>query len=199
MKCIWIIIFCLISCFILLSVCFKKEKYTTNTTPKGIVFFDIDGTLTHAIDKDRIIQVCLDYGFRVGIVSASFRSRDDACKQSWMPPKLCKLFSETDFELFNTLINMNGKLQFPQNYPYKESYGYKKGFAMVYSRDHCVDTQNIPDSRLILFDDDPGFIRDVKRFNPQLRVVCGGSACSGGLSRLTPELVEGSLKRILNK
>ena len=58
----------IIFCFIILLFClisFHKKVY------KGLILFDIDGTLTKKKENYDIVQYCIDKGWAVGICTAN--------------------------------------------------------------------------------------------------------------------------------
>jgi hypothetical protein len=161
---------------------FIKEKYGRSTSKpvKGLCYFDIDGTLTTAQgDPDELVQACFDNDFAVGIATASNRKISDICngdipKEGWVPSLLCKQFNR-DGKMYNSLSQVAGKTHFPVAYPYQSSYGYKKGFNMKYGRDNFY--KDVPDKCVVLFDDNPEFIRGVKHFNARLSTQCANKTC----------------------
>jgi hypothetical protein len=164
---------------------------------KGICYFDVDGTLTTANgDKDEMMKACLDNNFDIGIITASPRTLDDSCdgdisKVNWMPNSLCKKFNETGGRLFNSTVSVAGNSKLPSNYPKGYGPGYIKGFDMSFCRDSFYP--QIPDKCLLLFDDDPDYLKGVKQFNPNLNVQCANTSCGG--SKLDINVVKDAIDR----
>lgn len=180
-------------------------KCLSNNTEKikGICYFDIDNTLTSAQgNPDEIIQECLDNNFAVGIVTASGRTIDDICSEdkaggyqnaNWMSNKLCKQFRENDGKMFNSLRIVAGKTVFPKDYPSDKSFGYIKGFDMDYGK--TLSYPSVPDKCVVLFDDNPDVLRDVKKYNPSLETQCSHPTCGGQL--LTKEIVRKKIQSMI--
>ena len=169
---------------------------------KGICYFDIDGTLITANgDRDEMMKTCLDNNFDIGIITASPRTLDMLCnldtgksKEKWMPDTLCKRFSDTGGMLFNSSNTVAGKNHLPTNYPKDSSdYGYIKGFDMTFCRDSFYP--DIPDKCLLLFDDDPIYIKGVNKFNPTLDVQCANAECGGDI--LDINIVKKAVNRLI--
>ena len=170
---------------------------------KGICYFDIDDTLTSAMENtDEIIQECLDNNFAVGIITASGRTIDDICSgdkaggyqnANWMSNKLCKQFREENGKMFNSLRVVAGNTEFPESYPNGSSYGYIKGFNMQYGKDNYYP--DVKDKCTILFDDNPYVLNDVKKFNPNFEVQCANRMCGGDL--LSKDMVKQKIQRMI--
>jgi hypothetical protein len=140
--------------------------------PKGICYFDIDGTLTTAPDdsayKDEMMKQCLDNDFAIGIVTASPRTIDDICdgnkaRVHWMSNLLCKQFRENGGKMYNSTTQVAGSFKFPPEYNPNASQGYVKGFDMKYGRDKFYS--DIPDKCVVLFDDQQPVLDGVSDFN----------------------------------
>jgi hypothetical protein len=171
----------------------SSDAVEINHTTNGIVYFDVDGTLTSVIDNhNKLVEECIDMGYLYGIITASNRTLWDVCVSPnksavrWMPDGLCK-----DSTLYNSRSLVAGSSNFPIGYPYGESQGYIKGWLMDYGRN--LKDSTIPDRNVVLFDDDPDFISGVKRFNPNFTVQCVGSRCGG------PVLDSVLVKTVLDK
>lgn len=184
----------------------KKSKpiILSDNIPRGICYFDIDDTLTTAIDSpDDIIQACLDNNFAVGISTASKRTINDICevdgtpKESWMSHKLCKQFRENP-NMFNSAYPIiAGMTQNNPNFPrnrQEETQGAMKGFHMKYGKETIYP--NIPDKCVVLFDDNTQFINDMKKSQPRMEVACSGKDC--GQVRLSKNLVLTKLKQMID-
>ena len=184
-----------------------KTNLNRSNQVKGICYFDIDDTLTTAKGNiDEIIQECLDQKFAVGIITASNRTVEDICSgdkaggyqnASWMSNKLCKQFNHQNQTMFNSLIRVGGSNIFPLGYPNDIyiSYGKIKGFDMIYGKNKFYPY--LKDNMIVLFDDNPSVLRDVKKYNSDLEVVCSHPKCGGTF--LTKELVKNKLISMCNE
>ena len=180
-----ILLLIIIILFIGLIFCFKsknsKNNYRNSKRYKGIVFFDIDDTLTNTSENvENLISYCLNENYKVGIITASNRPIDYVCNSKsglknnfnspWMSNLLCKHMAKDNFKTYNTLSLTNGKnIKIPyeiQNPPYTfrfERYGLQKGWQMK----KCAKENNIEPSKTYLFDDNTDVLRGAKRINPQ--------------------------------
>lgn len=152
---------------------------------KGLVLFDIDGTLTQNSSgvNFEIVQYCIDNNFAVGICTAGpIYNMNNLLTYNWMPQNLY------DFIIKNLNITFNnvgsyiliGKpnsaeyLKLPNKNP-----GYLKGFALeTTAKALGISNQEC----MILCDDDKGYIRDALSYNKNLNIVCSGQNCGGFLS-----------------
>lgn len=172
---------------------------------KGLVLFDIDGTLSAKTGQNNtaVVQACLDAGYVVGVCTAgSTYTPQNVATEQWMPQNLYTFMSERSFDTFNDVGNgyLNGKmnkeayaaLKIPANVTGGMVPGYKKGFAM----DMTAKLYGIsPDKCIILCDDDPKYRAGATAYNPKYTLVCANvndSACNGGL---TVENVVAGLKK----
>jgi len=188
------IVLCIVIFFTIKKL--KKENFDV----KGICYFDIDNTLTSALDGgDEIIQECLDNNFAVGIITASNRTIDDICSGDkaggyqnarWMSDKLCRQFRKNKGKMFNSLRVVAGNTIFPSNYPSNKSFGYIKGFNMHYGKN--MSHPSVPNKCVVLFDDNPSVLRGVKQYNNDLEIQCSHPTCGGQL--LTRELVRNKIR-----
>jgi len=146
---------------------------------KGIVYFDIDDTLSTALfhNKDKAIESILDKGYGVGIVTASDRTINHVCSGNqanqqfspWMPDALCDWMSNRDFDTYNSWsLTAGKKTEFPHFGGMYEEIGRKKGWQMK----HGMDSLGIEDaSNVILFDDNTKVIEDALQYFPHGRFV----------------------------
>lgn len=163
---------------------------------RGICYFDIDRTLTTARDGDQIIRECLSRGYDVGIVTASSRRRFHVCRngvqtEPWMPPILCQMLDASHGALYNSTTELGGSTALPSAYLQGNTVGGAKAYAMTACRDRVYP--HLPDSSLILFDNDPIVLRQVARANPNVRLVCANVEC-GAPHGLTPAMVAHALE-----
>ena len=179
-----------------------NTNYITNKqpiSPKGICYFDIDNTLTTADGNiDDMMNVCLDNNFDIGIITASNRTLSMLCdgdksKKQWMSDVMCKRFNQTNGKLYNSSVSVGGNPTLPPNYPNNNNPGYNKGFDMTFCRDSFYN--DIPDKCLLLFDDDPVYLKGVNKFNPTLETECAHISCGG--ARLNINTVKNAVSRLV--
>lgn len=128
---------------------------------KGIIFFDIDDTLTTMVhsDQDIIIEYCINAGYDVGIITASDRpihyivnydGTPNTQISPWMSKTLARYLYETNFRTYNTWsLTMGEKYKFPNFKHDKRIFGWKKGWQMeVAIREFGYDRR-----KCFLFDD----------------------------------------------
>ena len=138
----------------------------------GIVYFDVDDTLTNMPDEDRerIIRHCVDRGYKVGIITASMRTPGHACTETgdsgayWSSNSLCNELKNDKFKLFNSLLYTSGDRNFifPSFGNGMTVYGRQKGWQMLESsRQFGVDPSNT-----YLFDDNKSVLVGAEEINP---------------------------------
>ena len=158
---------------------------------KGLCLFDIDGTLTTGENNEKVVDLCLKAGYAVGISTAgSGYTPRNLTSFSWMPQNLYKFMSEHNFITFNNVASniLAGKYD-PLGYKFiKDKYfdhtvwGVLKGHSLM----KTAAKYNIKDpSKMILFDNDPSFIKGVKIYNKYMQAICSGSPCGDILSPTT--------------
>ena len=159
------------------------ETLKSDTSPKGICYFDIDNTLTTAKgDRDEMMQHCLDNNFAIGIITASGRNIEDVCegnnpKEHWMPRLLCEQFNRDGGKMFNSTRVVAGSTILPSGYPSTGDQGHVKGFNMIHGK---TVYPNVEDKCIVLFDDQQPVIDGVRRFNPALQTQCAHMSCGLG-------------------
>lgn len=179
---LFIFVFGSIIGFLLYKYFYKKSvsSYSNRKSKlKGIVYFDIDDTLStaHFDDKNKAIKAILNKGYGVGIVTASDRTINDVCHGNranqqfspWMPDALCDWMSKRDFDTYNSRsLTAGKKTPFPYFGGMYEEIGQKKGWQMK----HGMDLFEVEDaSNVILFDDNRTVIEDALQYFPQGRFV----------------------------
>jgi hypothetical protein len=185
MNLLFVSIFLVIIAFFILLFVNNKDNFTNNY--KGLVLFDIDGTLTSNSAKTNysIVQACIDNSFAVGICTAgSVYSMENILSYNWMPKNLYDFIVKEDKITFNNvgskiLMGKTNKLSYSNlsnQHP-----GFLKGFALEKTANALGITNP---KRMILCDDDIGFIQNFLEYNPNLTVVCSGVSCGGFGSRL---------------
>lgn len=146
----------------------NEKKY------QGIVFFDIDDTLTNTTENtDELVKFCLENNYKVGIITASNRPKTYVCNGNkknnvnspWMSDVLCDYMSKNKYSTYNTLSLTNGEdvnlPYFGSNKEYKR-YGRQKGWQMIES----ARKNNIDPSNSYLFDDNIEVLNSAREVNP---------------------------------
>ena len=154
---------------------------------RGLCMFDIDGTLTTGRDNYNVVQACIDNGYAVGISTAGAMYHPGNLNTfQWMPSNLYNWMSLIGWITFSNVgsLMLMGKpnrdifIQTAQRAGVSmHNWGWLKGLTMV----HTAKALGLSPNSVILFDNDPGYIKGVKQFNPNLRVVCAGEPCGGVL------------------
>lgn len=172
---------------------------------KGICYFDIDDTLTTAKgNRDEIMKECIKNDFAIGIITASGRKVSDICNGNkasvpWMSDILCKQFNEDNAKMYNSTTIVAGE---PVDKVIKEGWpvdkvmtdpGFVKGWDMEYGRKKFYN--DVPDKCVVLFDDQPGYMDGVKRFNPEFEVECANMTC-GANRFLDKEMVNVKIEKM---
>jgi|TARA_B110000259_G_scaffold66466_1_gene78285 hydroxymethylpyrimidine pyrophosphatase-like HAD family hydrolase len=185
-KIIFFLIFVGIGLAIMFNFLNKPTEFYKNIKYKGLVLFDIDGTLSVKTKENNheVVKYCLDNGYAVGISTAgSLYNMDNLLQFNWMPENLY------NFMIFNNNITFNnvrsgyvtGKYE-PDSYSkiYNnsdldmiEKFGFAKGFTM----DRTANMLNIQDTKkMILCDDMKGFINGYVKYNKNYQYIfCGDS------------------------
>jgi hypothetical protein len=154
---------------------------------RGLVLFDVDGTLTTGKDNYQSVQTCLEHGFAVGICTAeSIYTIENLENYFWMPKNLYEFMKNTNFITFNNVASgyLTGKLNrkayesinTPLGY---DIYGYRKGFALEQTG-KLLGIKNT--KNLILCDDLKVFIMSILKYNPNFSILCAGEDCKGELT-----------------
>lgn len=164
---------------------------------KGIVYFDIDDTLStaHFNHKEAAIDAILNKGYGVGIITASDRTIEHVCSGNqanqelspWMPDSLCGWMSNRDFDTYNSRSLTAGKRTTLPNFggTYEEI-GRKKGWQMK----HGMELLGIEDaSKVILLDDNTRVIEDASQYFPHGRFINVNNN-NDALNALTNKMVE---------
>jgi hypothetical protein len=195
------IIFIIIAIILLITVYYVDNFNRFTITPstslshkwKGLCLFDIDGTLTTGIDNYTTIELCLQAGYAVGITTAgAMYTPNNLMSFSWMPKNLYNFMSSYGFNTFNNVASniIMGKYD-PSVYidiRYKFDgqhimWGLLKARSLVIT----ASVYDITDpKKMILFDNDPGFLEGLSMYNPDLIGICAGHPCG---SAMTPQIV----------
>ena len=194
---------------VLPTLCAARE-----VQPKGICWFDVDGTLTAGEfpnRKDRPpVQACIDAGWDVGVATASNRAWQDVCipdgdsykmKGSgggWMTDTMCQNMGKHKFKTFNSNENYYGGEALANIRNARGPPGGKKALFISGVMADCF-----PGIPAILFDNDPDYGYDARRYpdgvaavqamppKADLSVYCMGAAkdpnsCTAGKKGPTP-------------
>ena len=155
-----------------------KERFnneiSNSKSYKGLVLFDIDGTLTvNSKEKNQeIVDYCLSKNFAVGVSTAgSIYTMKNLLSFKWMPENLYEFMKKHNDYTFNNVGSMlvNGKKDFKSfksiyyniNLDFMRKLGYAKGFTMY----KTANILGIKDNdNIILCDDSPDFINGYKIF-----------------------------------
>ena len=70
--------------------------------------------------------------------------------------------------------------------------GYLKGFALKQTA-NALGISN--SSCMILCDDDPNFIKDAHKYDPNLNIVCSGDSCGGSGYKLNIDAVRNAMTK----
>lgn len=197
------IILVLVLTMSILYLIFRPKNDAPQPTPlqpkyKGIVLFDIDGTLTDqghsGEDNAKLVQICLDTGFAVGINTAGGYTPDlwqnwpPDQQYNWMPKNLVDFMKAHNWNTFNAVRigYLNGKVD-QQAYvsidknipPNIDPFGWRKGFAL----EQTAKLYGITNPEcIIMFDDLPSFIDGMLAWNPNFNVNCINYKTCGGLT-----------------
>jgi hypothetical protein len=145
----------------------------------GIVFFDIDSTLSDMpiTDRDDVINYCIYKGYDVGIITASNRpvwylvnsnGTPNYNLSPWMTPTMADVLTDTNFETYNTMTLTGGKyLQFP-NFPEScKMYGWKKGWQL----NKAIEDGGYDRSKSYLLDDQVLVLQGVREVCSDVNLV----------------------------
>jgi len=168
-----------------------KEQPREQPMYKGLCLFDIDGTLTTGKDNEKVIDMCLKAGYAVGISTAGAGyTPNNLLSFPWMPKNLYNFMKEHNFNTFNNVASniLVGKYD-PLGYKFiKDNYFDHSvwGILKGHSLSKTAAKYNIKDpTKMILFDNDPEFIKGVKKYNKDMQVLCAGKPCGTELSPKT--------------
>tara|TARA_A100001011_G_scaffold400833_1_gene519562 strand:- start:529 stop:1191 length:663 start_codon:yes stop_codon:yes gene_type:complete len=154
---------------------------------KGIVLFDVDGTLTTGNENYKVVDHFIKNNYVVGIVTAgSIYNKENLSTWEWMPNNLYTFISDNKFVSFNnvassilcgeynpTQYEMN-KLKIPI-IEGKQSMGYQIGWDKGFSLMECALKFGIINpKKMILIDNDPYFLDGAKLFNQEFILIPGG-------------------------
>jgi hypothetical protein len=158
---------------------FNVKKYN------GLAIFDIDGTLTaySKENNEEVVQYYLDNNYAVGISTAGgIYNPGNLMAFPWMPKNLYDFMEKNDFNTFNN-VRTNVVCGFQDidkfNNVLKKSpsqnmfflFGWLKGFTL----EESSKKYNISDySKVIMFDDQVGFLNGIYNYNPKYKLFCVG-------------------------
>lgn len=185
MRILFVFIALVIFAFLIVLFVNNKDHFTKNY--KGLVLFDIDGTLTSNTAQNNylIVQACIDNSFAVGICTAgSVYSMENLLSYNWMPKNLYDFIVREDKITFN---NVGSKILMgkPDELSYSNLSNQHPGFLKGFALEKTANSLGITKPRcMILCDDDIGYIQNFREYNPNLTVVCSGVSCGGIGARL---------------
>ena len=185
MRIIFVFICLAILVFLTLLFVNNKDNFTKNY--KGLVLFDIDGTLTSnsAENNYSIVQACIDNSFAVGICTAgSVYSMENILSYNWMPKNLYDFIVQENMITFN---NVGSKILMgkPNELSYSKLSNQHPGFLKGFALEKTANALGITSPKcMILCDDDIGYIEHFLHYNPNLNVVSSGVSCGGLGARL---------------
>jgi hypothetical protein len=194
MRILFVFISLLIITFLIILFVNNKDNFTKNY--KGLVLFDIDGTLTSNTAQNNylIVQACIDNSFAVGICTAgSVYSMENILSYNWMPKNLYDFIVKEDKITFN---NVGSKILLgkPNKLSYSKLSNQHPGFLKGFALEKTANALGITNPKcMILCDDDIGFIQNFKKYNPNLNVVCSGVSCGGLGARLNIDDVKNAM------
>jgi len=110
---------------------------------------------------------------------------------AWMPKNLYYWMQKHNFDTFNNVAsdiligeyNPAGYAHIKNNYQGHMVWGLLKGHSLTTT----AAKYNIQDhTKMVLFDNDPGFLQGLKKYNKNFNLVCAGKPCG---PVLTPQTV----------
>ena len=194
MRILFMFICLAIMSFLILLFVNNKDNFTKNY--KGLVLFDIDGTLTSnsAQNNYSIVQACIDNSFAVGICTAgSVYSMENILSYNWMPRNLYDFIVKEDKITFN---NVGSKILLgkPNELSYSKLSNQHPGFLKGFALEKTANALGITSPKsMILCDDDIGYIQNFREYNPNLTVVCSGVSCGGFEAKLNIDDVKNAM------
>lgn len=173
---------------------------TGNKIYKGLVLFDVDGTLASVNNVETnysIVQACIDNSFAVGICTAgSGYSMDNILSYTnWMPRNLYDFIIKEGNITFN---NVGSKILMgkPDEGAYSKLSVQHPGFLKGFALEKTANALGIVNPKcMILCDDDKGYIKEFLNYNSNLNVVCSGVSCGGPAARLNITDVKNAMKK----
>ena len=193
---IWIALAFVIALFVLSLMNTNKDNFSRNY--KGLVLFDIDGTLTlnSAENNYSIVQACIDNSFAVGICTAgSIYSMKNILSYDWMPKNLYDFIIKEGNITFN---NVGSKILMGQSdvVSYSKLVDQHPGFLKGFALEKTAKKLGITNPKcMILCDDDTEYIKHFLKYNPNLTGVCSGVSCGGVRTRLNMKDVKHAMTR----
>ena len=204
----WIFFICIIIVIITLILINKyyKPKFdyfsVSQISPqqkwKGVCLFDIDGTLTTGINNEESIELCINAGYAVGITTAgAMYTPDNLMSFDWMPKNLHIFMQNNGFNTFNNVASgiITGKYDSSE---YQDIINKFQGQHVMWgllkakSLINTAKLYNITDfNKMILFDNDPLFLKGLQMYHPDLKGICAGKPCG---PCMTPKLIRNTLK-----
>lgn len=170
----------------------KKDKYipdkiySETENFRGVCLFDIDGTLTDGLNNERVVQECIDAGYAVGISTAGKMYNTTNIQYfPWMPRNLYDFMKKRNFDTFNNVndhvlcgknsMNEYDNLFVPDG---MSVWGIRKALALEKTAKNLGITEP---NKMIMFDNDPGYLDGMRLVNPGFTLICAGQPCGGSL------------------
>lgn len=181
-----ILLLLLLLCWFLFK---KQEKYPIIENKfkyKGIVLFDIDGTLTTGFENEKVVQYFIDRNYVVGISTAgSMYHPDNLLNFSWMPKNLYYWMEKHNFDTFNNVMSgiLCGEYNpeaFNDNIRRNDldiynMLGWRKGLTLeMTAKKYGISNPK----EMFLLDNDPSYLRGLSLYNPYFNLICAGKPCS---------------------
>jgi hypothetical protein len=177
----------------------KSPQRSLKKTWTGLCLFDIDGTLTTGTDNKRSIDICLQAGYAVGITTAgAMYTPENLLSFSWMPRNLYLFMKHHGFITFNNVASgvLSGKYNPAAYQDIKDLFNGQHVMWGVLKGRSLINTAKLYDitnpKQMILFDNDPGFLKGLSIYNPEIVGVCAGKPCMQ--SGMTPQIVRKALQ-----
>lgn len=195
---IWLSFLFVIIAFLIVYFIITNNKDNFSNKYKGLVLFDVDGTLTtnSAENNYSVVQACIDNSFAVGICTAgSIYSMQNILSYNWMPKNLYNFILQEDNITFN---NVGSKILMGQSdvISYSKLSNQHPGFLKGFALEKTANALGITNPKcMILCDDDSGYIKHFLKYNPNLNVVCSGISCGEDTTRLNVEDVKDAMSR----
>lgn len=177
MKIIFILILVVVFIFYLYLKKDSGKEY------KGIVLFDIDGTLSTGLQNEKVVQYFIDRKYAVGISTAgAMYHPSNLLEFAWMPMNLYNWMEQHNFNTFNNVGSgiLCGQYK-PEAFNERNDLdlynmlGWRKGLTLS----KTSELYGITDpKKMILLDNDPSYIKGLSLYNPNFNVICAGKPCS---------------------
>lgn len=174
----------------------KRDKFN-GPQYKGIVLFDIDGTLTTGLENEKVVQYFIDRKYAVGISTAgAMYHPSNLMSFNWMPKNLYQWMEKHNFNTFNNVGSYIlcgvynpeafNAIEERNDLDLYNMLGWRKGLTLSKTAQLYGITNP---KKMILLDNDPSYIRGLSLYNPKFNIICAGKPCSNnhmGLHTIAP-------------